>query len=76
MSTVALDKLGARGISAEETEQLPRNAHVTVRNPSGSGGRVRRLLPIGRTDGDRTLTRDRVDRRSLDLVARDGLELD
>ncbi len=53
---VALDKLGARGISAEEAEQRPPNTHVTVRNPRGSGGRVRRLLLIGRTDGDRTLT--------------------
>jgi hypothetical protein len=30
---LALDKLGARGISAEEVEQLPRNRHVTARNP-------------------------------------------
>jgi hypothetical protein len=30
---VALDKLGAHGISAEEAEQLPRNRHVTARNP-------------------------------------------
>jgi hypothetical protein len=27
---VALDKLGARGISAGEAEQLPRNRHVVV----------------------------------------------
>jgi hypothetical protein len=27
---LALDKLGARGISAEEAEQLARNAHVIV----------------------------------------------
>ena len=31
---VVLDKLGARGISAEEAEQLPRNEHCTVRNPA------------------------------------------
>jgi hypothetical protein len=53
---VALDKLGARGISAEEAEQLPRNTHVTVRNSRGSGGPVRRVLLIGQTDGGRPLT--------------------
>ena len=30
---VALDKLAARAISAQEAEQLPRNRHVAVRNP-------------------------------------------
>ncbi|MGH2955141.1 MAG: hypothetical protein ACRDK9_14220 [Solirubrobacterales bacterium] len=49
---MALDKLGARGISAEEAEQLLRNRHATVRNPRGG---KRRLL-IGRTNGGRTLT--------------------
>ena len=49
---VALDKLGARGISAEEAEQLPRNQYVTAVNPRAD---KRRLL-IGRTDGGRTLT--------------------
>jgi hypothetical protein len=29
----ALDKLGARGISSEECEQLLHNDHATVRNP-------------------------------------------
>jgi uncharacterized DUF497 family protein len=53
---IALDKLGRRGISAEEAQQLARNAHVTVRNPrEGSEPGKRRLL-IGRTDGDRVLT--------------------
>lgn len=53
---VALDKLGARGISAEEAEQVPRNRHVTVRNPrEAAGEHVRRLL-IGQTDGGRVLT--------------------
>jgi hypothetical protein len=51
---VALDKLGARGISAPEVEQLPRNRHVVARKPRG-GGADRRLL-IGRTDGGRPLT--------------------
>lgn len=53
---VALDKLGARGISAGEAEQLPRNRHVVVRNPrEGTEGGDRRLL-VGRTDGGRPLT--------------------
>ena len=51
----ALDKLGARGISDEEAAQLPRNPHVTVRNPRGAEPKRRRLL-IGRTDGGRVLT--------------------
>src|SRR4051794_33729709 len=52
---VALDKLGARAISAQEAGQLPRNHHVVVRNPhEGSTGR--RLLLGGLTDGGRALT--------------------
>jgi hypothetical protein len=35
---VALDKLGARGILAEEAEQLPRNRHLMIRNPHEGGG--------------------------------------
>ena len=31
----ALDKLGARGISDAEAEQLPRNEHVVVANVRG-----------------------------------------
>jgi hypothetical protein len=53
---VALDKLGARRISAEEAEQLPRNAHVMVRNPRGGSEPGKRLLLIGRSDGGRALT--------------------
>lgn len=53
---VALDKLGARGISAEEAVQLPRNRHITARNPRGGGEPGKRLLLIGRTDGARFLT--------------------
>lgn len=30
-------KLGARGISMAEIEQLPRNRHATMRNPHGGG---------------------------------------
>jgi hypothetical protein len=46
----AVSKLGARGISREDVAQLPRNAHVTVRNPHEVELARRRLL-IGRTDG-------------------------
>ena len=49
-----MEKLGARAISADEAEQLLRNAHITVRNPGDDPG-SRRLL-IGQTDGGRTLT--------------------
>jgi hypothetical protein len=51
----ALEKLGARGIAADEAGQLPRNEHVTLRNPRGREPAKRRLL-IGRTDGGRVLT--------------------
>jgi hypothetical protein len=50
---IALDKLGGRGISAKEAEQLPRNEHDTVTNPRAP---ARRRLLIGRTDGGRALT--------------------
>ena len=54
---VALDKLGARGILAEEAEQLPRNRHLMIRNARLRGGRAgKRLLLIGHTDGGRPLT--------------------
>jgi hypothetical protein len=57
VTEVALDKVGVRGISAIEVEQVPRNRHVTIRNPRhGSPGGGRRLL-VGRTDGGRVLTR-------------------
>ncbi|MDW5596099.1 hypothetical protein VSS74_17260 [Conexibacter stalactiti] len=52
---VAIAKLGARGISLAEARQLPRNAYVVVRNPTGSNVTERRLL-VGRTDGGRALT--------------------
>lgn len=52
---VALDKLGARGISADEAQQLPRNEHVVAGNPrEGGEADVRRLL-IGVSDGGRAL---------------------
>ncbi len=53
---VALAKLGARNISADEAVQLPRNRHVIVRNPHGRGERETRRLMVGNTDGGRLLT--------------------
>jgi hypothetical protein len=48
---VAADKPGARGISAEQAEQLPRNRQLMVGNPRESGRPDKRLLLIGHTDG-------------------------
>jgi uncharacterized DUF497 family protein len=54
---VALGKLGARGISADEAEQLVRNEHAIVRNPSATATDPgKRRLIVGRTDGGRVLT--------------------
>jgi len=60
---LALEKLGARSISAAEAEQMLRNRHVTVRNPRGGDGLGTRRLMIGRTDGRRSVpdARDRAD---------------
>jgi hypothetical protein len=55
VTEVALAKLGARRISAQEAGQLPRNAHAIIRNPRSAEPGPRRLL-IGRTDGGRVLT--------------------
>ena len=55
VTEAVIEKLGARGISIEEARQLPRNAHVTVRNPHEERTARRRLL-IGRTDGGRAVT--------------------
>jgi hypothetical protein len=55
VTEAAVEKLGARGISDNEAEQLLRNAHVTVHNP-GAGGDTKRRFLIGRTDGGRVLT--------------------
>jgi hypothetical protein len=52
-TTVAIEKLGKRGISDREVEQLPRNRHVIGRNPRGGGDR---RLMVGMTDGGRALT--------------------
>jgi hypothetical protein len=53
---IALAKLGARNISADEAAQLPRNRHVIVRNPHAGGDQGRRRLVIGNTDGGRART--------------------
>lgn len=52
----AIEKLGARRISADEAGQLPRNRYVTARNPSEGSEPGKRRLLIGHTDGDRVLT--------------------
>lgn len=49
-------KLGARGISTADAEQVPRNRHAIVRNPRGGGQEGERSLLIGHTDGGRALT--------------------
>ena len=53
---VALDKLGGRGISAAEAEQLLGNRHTRVRNPGRGNEPAKRALLIGSTDGGRILT--------------------
>ena len=52
-TTAAIEKLGKRGISDREVEQLPPNHHVIGRNPRGGGDR---RLMVGMTDGGRVLT--------------------
>ena len=49
----ALDKLAARGISADEPTQLRHNRYVVVNNPRDP---ERRRFLIGSTDGGRVLT--------------------
>jgi len=45
----------ARGLSAEDAEQLLHNQRIVVRNPRAPEPRSRRLL-VGRTNGGRYLT--------------------
>ena len=56
---VALEKLGARGISVTEAKQVLWNRHVVIKNRRGRPERrqspARRLL-IGRSDASRALT--------------------
>lgn len=49
-------KLGARGISAAEADQLVHNRHETIENPGGRGKDRERIFLVGRTDGGRPLT--------------------
>lgn len=49
-------KLGARGISTGEADQILNNHYETKCNPRGDGGERRRIFVIGFTDGDRALT--------------------
>jgi uncharacterized DUF497 family protein len=56
VTEVGLEKLAARGITAWEAEQVPRNPHVTVRNPHAGGEPNTRRLLIGLTSGGRALT--------------------
>jgi hypothetical protein len=55
LTETALDKLGARSITAEQAEQLLHNEHLTVRNPRAARASTRALL-VGRTNGGRSLT--------------------
>jgi hypothetical protein len=55
VTEAAIDKLGVRNITLYDARQIPRNAHVIVRNPRGGSPGRRRLL-VGRTDGGRALT--------------------
>lgn len=56
ISEAGLEKLAARGIAAAEAEQVPRNPHVTVRNPHSGGQPSTRRLLIGLSNGGRALT--------------------
>lgn len=60
VTEAAVDKLGERGISVEEAQQLGDNRYIILRNPSASRRspqerRARRLI-VGYTDGGRALT--------------------
>jgi uncharacterized DUF497 family protein len=56
ITEAAIDKLGARGITTHDARQIPRNAHIVVRNPHKTTSPSKRRLLIGRTDGGRALT--------------------
>lgn len=56
VTEAAIDKLGARGVTSDEAGQIPRNRHVTVRNPAADLEQGERRLLIGTTDGGRVLT--------------------
>ena len=74
VTEAAVDKLGARGISIDEVQQLADNRYVIVRNPgmrrrSAQPHRARRLV-VGHTDGGRA------HRRAHDVARRDRLGSD
>jgi hypothetical protein len=73
---VALTKLGARNISADEARQLPRNRHVIVQNPHGGGEQDKRRLVIGNGRWPRPDARDRANDRSDHVADCDRLERD
>ena len=55
----AVEKLGARGISINESQQILDNRYVILRNPGHRrmhGQQPARRLVVGRTDGGRALT--------------------
>jgi hypothetical protein len=49
-------KLGDRGISTGEADQIVNNHYETKPNPRGHGGERRRIYLIGFTDGGRAVT--------------------
>jgi hypothetical protein len=49
-------KLGARGISTGEADQIVNNHYETKPNPRGRGGERKRIFVFGSTDGGRVLT--------------------
>lgn len=53
---VAIEKLGARGISVTEADQVFKNTHRMLRNPKSRSGWPERRMLIGLTDGRRCLT--------------------
>jgi hypothetical protein len=55
-TAAAVEKLGARGISTKEAEQLQQNRHVVAPNRRRAHRDTQRRLLIGRTDGGRVLT--------------------
>jgi len=61
VTEAAVDKLGKRGISVEEAQQLGDNSYVILRNPGASRRTpprrsCARRLVVGHTDGGRALT--------------------
>jgi hypothetical protein len=51
----AIDKLGARGISVDEAEQVPHNSHTMIRNPREPEGQASGSCS-SEADGGRALT--------------------